>query len=64
MNFVVLDYDLPADIALSRQLGVHAHPAFAVIDADGKQVVERFFGPQQEQDLRARLDAALARPSS
>lgn len=64
VNFVILDYDLPADTALAKQLGVHAHPAFAVIDADGKLVVERFFGPQQEKQLRERLDAALARPPS
>jgi thioredoxin-like negative regulator of GroEL len=64
INFVILDYDLPADKALSKSLGVHAHPAFAVIDANGSRVVERFFGPQQEQQLRERIDAALAVPSS
>ena len=64
VNFVILDYDLAADAALAKRLGVHAHPAFAVVEADGGRVVERFFGPQQEQQLRQHLDAALARPSS
>ncbi len=64
INFVILDYDLAADAALAKKLGVHAHPAFAVLEADGGRVVKRFFGPQQERELRAHLEAALARPSS
>lgn len=62
INFVVLDYDLAGDTVLAKRLGIHAHPAFAVVEPDSDRVVERFFGPQDEQALRARLDAALARP--
>ena len=61
INFVILDYDLEADTVLAKRLGVHAHPAFAVVEPDSDRVTERFFGPQQEQQLRARLDAALAK---
>lgn len=61
INFVVLDYDLAADAALAKKLGVHAHPAFAILEPDSDRVVTKFFGPQQEPDLRARLDAALGR---
>lgn len=60
INFVVLDYDMEADAALAKLLGVHAHPAFAVIEPNSDRVVEKFFGPQDEKQLRARLDAALS----
>jgi thioredoxin-like negative regulator of GroEL len=63
INFVVLDFDRPEDAALAKRLGVHAHPAFAVVAPDSDRVVERFYGPQQEQPLRARLDAALTAQS-
>ena len=58
VNFVVLDYDLPEDLALARELGVARHPAFAVIPADGgpEQVANRIFGPQTEGALRSVLD--------
>lgn len=62
INFVVLDYDLPSDTVLAKRLGVHAHPAFALVEPDSDRVIERFFGPQDEKQLRARFDALLARP--
>lgn len=61
INWVVLDYDLSSDTVLAKRLGIHAHPAFAVVEPDSDRVVERFFGPQDEPALRARLDAALAK---
>ncbi len=63
INFVVLDYDLPSDTALAKRLGVHAHPAFALVQPDSDKVIDRFFGPQDEKQLRARLDGLLARPN-
>ncbi len=61
MNFVILDYDAEADARLAKQLGVHAHPAFAAVAADGVKVTSRQFGPLQEPALRALLDGLVAK---
>jgi hypothetical protein len=57
VNFVILDYDREADLALARQLGVARHPAYAVVAADGgpSAVQRRIFGPQTEPALTALL---------
>ena len=55
VNLVVLDYDLDADAKLANELGVHAHPAWAVIAPDSDEVVERRFGPLNEDHLRELL---------
>lgn len=58
MNFVILDYDLDPDGRLAQRLGVRAHPAYALLDADGERVTERKFGPLDTVALRALLDSA------
>ena len=55
VNLVVLDYDLDADAELANSLGVHAHPAWAVIAPNSDEVVERRFGPLNEEHLRELL---------
>ena len=56
VNFVILDYDDPADLALARDLGVGRHPAYGFVAPDSNEVVSRSFGPQPEPALRTLLD--------
>ena len=58
LNFVILDYDLPADLALAKELGVARHPAYAVIPPDGgpSDVEQRLFGPQNRPALTALVE--------
>jgi thioredoxin-like negative regulator of GroEL len=44
--------------ALQSQYGLRGHPSFLVLNASG-DVVERFFGPQNEEALRAAIELAL-----
>jgi len=44
---------------LQREYGVQGHPSFVVLDGDGA-VVDRFFGPQDEETLRAAMATATA----
>jgi hypothetical protein len=45
-------------VALQSQYGLRGHPSFAVLDERGT-VVERYFGPQSAETLRAALQSAL-----
>lgn len=73
VNFVILDYDLPEDVALARALGVARHPAYALIGpADGQggeqgdgpaEVQRRIFGPQTVPALTALIEELLAQPA-
>ena len=60
VNFVVLDFDRPDDLALAKRLGVGDHPAFAVVEPDSAHVTARRFGPQSESAFRQWLDAIVA----
>jgi thioredoxin-like negative regulator of GroEL len=63
INFVILDYDRSEDYGLAQDMGVAAHPAFAVIPADGgpDATDRRFFGPLVEEQVRAILDDTITR---
>ena len=41
---------------LQQTYGVQGHPSFVVVDGDGA-VAETFFGPQDEETLRAAMAA-------
>lgn len=60
VNFVILDYDDPADHALARDLGIAQHPAYGLVAPDSDEVVSRIFGPQPEPALRNLLDDLIA----
>ena len=60
MNFVRLDFDRAEDGALAQRLGVRLYPAYACVSPDGAKVEERAFGPLEERQLRAYLDALIA----
>jgi thiol-disulfide isomerase/thioredoxin len=60
VNLVILDYDLDADGEFAGELGVRAHPAWAVIAPDSDEVLERRFGPLQEAPLRKWLAEVIA----
>ena len=60
VNFVILDYDDPADLALASDLGVARHPAYGLVAPDSNEVVSRIFGPQPEPALRNLLDDLIA----
>jgi thioredoxin-like negative regulator of GroEL len=47
--------------ALQSQYGLRGHPSFLVLDASG-DVVERFFGPRNEETLRMAIEMALESP--
>lgn len=52
VNIVVLDYDAEADGDLATELGIRAHPAWAIIAPDSDEVIQRKFGPLHEAALR------------
>ncbi len=60
VNFVILDYDDPEDLALAKDLGVAQHPAYGLIAPDSDEVVDRIFGPQPNDSLRNILDEFIA----
>lgn len=60
VNFVILDYDLPEDYALARDLGVARHPAYGLLAPDSDEVIARIFGPQPKPALRNILDDLIA----
>ena len=41
---------------LQSEYGLRGHPSFVVLDGDGA-VAERYFGPQDEETLRAAMAA-------
>ena len=47
-----------ANAKLQNQWGLRGHPTFAVIDANDN-VVQQFFGPQEEATLRAAMEAVM-----
>ncbi len=62
INFVILDFDLDADLALAERLGVAAHPAYALIPANQHEPARKWFGPTPEEGLRARIRDAIDQP--
>lgn len=60
INFVILNYDDAADLALARDLGIARHPAYGLLAPDSDEVVSRIFGPQPQPALRALLQTLIA----
>ncbi len=60
VNFVILDYDDPDELALARDLGIAQHPAYGFVAPDSNEVVNRIFGPQPGPALRSLLDDFIA----
>ena len=62
INFVILDYDIDADLDLARELEIPSHPAFTIVPPNGApgEHIVHIFGPQNEKNLRKLLDEALA----
>ena len=48
----------PENVALQRGFGLRGHPAFAILDENGR-TAQTFFGPQSEETLRAALTAVV-----
>jgi thioredoxin-like negative regulator of GroEL len=53
-----LDANEAANANLLQRYGLRGHPAFAIVDRDGR-LAETFIGPQSEETLRASLTATL-----
>ena len=60
VNFVILDWDIPADHALGMSLGFRYHPNFATIEANSNEVTRRLFAAPRDGELRAMIEALLA----
>lgn len=62
VNFVILDYDLEADLDLARELEIPSHPAFTIVPPNSRPYdhIVHIFGPLNEKDLRELLDDAIA----
>lgn len=58
INVVRLNAAESENVALQNKYGLRGHPSFAVLDGGGS-VVERYFGPQSEEVLRAAIELAL-----
>jgi hypothetical protein len=58
INVVRLNAAQSDVVALQSQYGLRGHPSFAILDESGT-VVERYFGPQSTETLRAALQSAL-----
>ncbi|HID50544.1 MAG TPA: hypothetical protein EYP41_00705 [Anaerolineae bacterium] len=48
----------PENVELQQGFGLRGHPAFAILDENGR-TTETFFGPQSEETLRAALTAVV-----
>lgn len=59
INFVILDFDIEADHALARRMGIAAHPAYAIILPGDTQPARKWFGPTLEPELRGLVRGAL-----
>lgn len=60
INFVIWDYDNTDEHAFADDLGIARHPAYGFIEPDSDTVIERQFGPLNEETLRQKLDAVIA----
>ena len=58
MAFSYLDIDDPATASFRSTLGFRYQPELYLLDAQGN-VIQKWIGPVQEQDLAAAFDAAL-----
>lgn len=63
INFVILDFDLEADLALAQRLGIAAHPGYALVLPGQFEPSTRWFGPTPEEGLRDRIGELLAAPA-
>ena len=48
----------PDNVELQQGFGLRGHPAFAILDENGR-TTQTFFGPQSEETLRAALTAVV-----
>lgn len=48
----------PANVQLQNQYGLRGHPAFAVLDENGR-LLQTFLGPQPEATLRQVIETAV-----
>ena len=62
INFVILDFDVRAEVEFAAEMGIAAHPAFGLIPPDGgpDDNTAHIFGPMSKTKLRELLDGALA----
>lgn len=63
INFVILDFDLEADLALAQRLGIAAHPGYALVLPGQFEPSKMWFGPTPEEGLRDRIGELLAAPA-
>ena len=59
VNFVILDWDIPADHQFGMRLGFTYHPNFAAIPANSDDVAERLFAAPRTGELRAMIERLL-----
>ena len=61
VNFVILDYDIGAELDLARELELPSHPAFTIVPPNGApgDHINHIFGPMNEVKLRELLDDTL-----
>lgn len=59
VDVIRLDANQESNSRLQTEYGVRGHPSFAVLDSKSR-VTELFFGPQQENTLRAAMTAVTS----
>ena len=59
VNVIRLDADQKSNSRLQATYGLRGHPSFVVLDGNNN-VTDRFFGPQEEDTLRAAMTAVAS----
>lgn len=60
VNFVILDWDIPAEKALGFDLGFDYHPNFATLEPNSDEVVGKLFAAPRGDELRNMIEEILA----
>lgn len=59
MNFVILDWDIPAEKSLGMGLGFEYHPNFATLKPNSDETVDTLFAAPRSGELRKMIEDLL-----
>ena len=60
VNFVILDWTIPADKDFAMTLGLRYHPNYAAIAPNSNEVVEPLYAEPRPGELRTMIEELLA----
>ena len=59
VNFVILDWDIPAEKSVGFGLGFDYHPNFATLKPNSNEVVGKLFAAPRSGELRKMIEEVL-----